>query len=77
MSDHQMLPTFDVSINNELSVRVQVEFKIKDAQQNLYQIEIRKVTGLEDGKDWTMWLDLNMVAGYLWGNNWIPKGVME
>lgn len=77
MSDHQMLPTFDVSINNELSVRVQVEFKIKDAQQNLYQIEIRKVTGLEDGKDWTMWLDLNMVAGYLWGNNWIPKEVME
>lgn len=77
MSDYEMLPTFEFSINNELPVRVQLVINIKDAVQNLYEIDVRQVTCLESGKDWTMWLDLNMLKGCICGSNWISKEAVE
>ena len=75
MSDYEMFPTFELSLNDELAVRVQCAITVKSP--SVYEINVREITCLESGKDWTIFLDHQVVMGYIWGCQWILREAVE
>jgi hypothetical protein len=74
MSNYEMTPTFTTSINRDLTVRIELVVEPCNATDT-YSITIRNITCVESGRDWTMYLNHNVVLGSLWGNKWVPEEV--
>ena len=75
MSSYEMTPTFTTTINGDLTVRLELVVEPCNAVDG-YSITVRSITCVESGRDWTMYLDHNVVLGSLWGNKWVPEEVV-
>ena len=74
MSNYEMTPTFTTTINHDLTVRIELVVQPCNATDS-HSIAITNITCVDSGRDWTMYLDHDVVLGSLWGNKWVPEEV--